>query len=656
MVGFLRKKFGKKDSENPKKKGINDSLDNYQKKKSSKLKNNPQNINENKTPDNFKRNERNESTKNPKNGDDLHDVELVSKTFRVFVSSTLDDFQVERDALQKKVFPDLKKLCEKEGFSFQAIDLRWGVSTIAQYNQKTMKICLDEIERCQKTTPKPNFIVLLGNRYGWTPIPYEIEKKEFEKILKLVEDKDDEKLLNKWFRLDENAKPPFYVLQVRTDIYTDLSNPKIYKDLSKIKEFISLIEENNQILIEKGIKTDDNDKIIENLKSLIEFVQKEKITEIDINNDSEIINVSKKLKIFFKEFKENKNNTWVDPWDYIENKIIKILQNNILKLYDKGEEKVQKYFTSATEQEIVNGVLEVKDTQDHVFGFFRKIKTDNLKENLKKYKKYPEYWENMKIFFNCDEEGDFNEKNIESLENIKNKLECKIPDNIHYYTPEILKEYYPNKENNDLINNNFLKDFCDDVYTSLSAVISEQIKDFKEDPLKKEINIHDNFAKEKSNHFIGREDIIKEIKDYINSDNDRPLAIVSESGLGKTALLAQLSQIYKKTDKKTVSRFIGATPESSNITSLLKSIVKEIITKYIPHIQMSEEYQEILNKMVPNDYNVLLEEFQNILGLAINKEQLVIFIDAVNQLSEIENPHELAWLPQYLPKNVKIII
>jgi len=34
-------------------------------------------------------------------------------------------------------------------------------------DQQTMEICLREIERCQKTGIKPNFIVLLGKRYGW---------------------------------------------------------------------------------------------------------------------------------------------------------------------------------------------------------------------------------------------------------------------------------------------------------------------------------------------------------------------------------------------------------------------------------------------------------------------------------------------------------
>jgi hypothetical protein len=34
----------------------------------------------------------------------------------------------ERNALQEHVFPKLEELCLKNGFQFQAIDLRWGVT------------------------------------------------------------------------------------------------------------------------------------------------------------------------------------------------------------------------------------------------------------------------------------------------------------------------------------------------------------------------------------------------------------------------------------------------------------------------------------------------------------------------------------------------
>jgi len=101
---------------------------------------------------------------------------------RVFVSSTFSDMKHERNALQGEVFPKLEQLCLDSGFQFQAIDLRWGVSSEAGFDHRTMQICLGELRRAQEISPKPNILILLGDRYGWRPLPEEITAEEFEAL------------------------------------------------------------------------------------------------------------------------------------------------------------------------------------------------------------------------------------------------------------------------------------------------------------------------------------------------------------------------------------------------------------------------------------------------------------------------------------------
>ena len=132
----------------------------------------------------------------------------ATRTFRIFVSSTFADLKQERNALQKDVFPRLKKLCRENGTRFQAIDLRWGVREEAGLDQQTMTICLDEIKRCRDASPRPNFIVLLGDRYGWRPLPAEIPDREFDQIAPQVTDATDRAFLDQWYTRDENAVPP----------------------------------------------------------------------------------------------------------------------------------------------------------------------------------------------------------------------------------------------------------------------------------------------------------------------------------------------------------------------------------------------------------------------------------------------------------------
>ena len=138
----------------------------------------------------------------------------ANRTFRIFVSSTFADLKAERNALQEQVFPRLRRLCAQQGCRFQAIDLRWGVGQEAGLDQRTMEICLEEISRCQRITPRPNFIVLLGERYGWCPLPAAIAAPDFAVLLQEATPTEKALLLwsdgqpaaaQGWYRRDDNA-------------------------------------------------------------------------------------------------------------------------------------------------------------------------------------------------------------------------------------------------------------------------------------------------------------------------------------------------------------------------------------------------------------------------------------------------------------------
>jgi hypothetical protein len=144
------------------------------------------------------------------------------KTFRLFASSTFNDFRQERDILQTDVFPELSKLCSENGFGFMPIDLRWGVTPGAQYDQKTLDLCLGEVRACT-VEPHPDFLILSGDRYGWVPLPYMIDQKEFEEIIEHILD-TDKTLIEQWYKLDLNQIPPAYILQKREGIYEVYEN------------------------------------------------------------------------------------------------------------------------------------------------------------------------------------------------------------------------------------------------------------------------------------------------------------------------------------------------------------------------------------------------------------------------------------------------
>lgn len=106
------------------------------------------------------------------------------------MSSTFEDLKVERDALQRDVFPRLRKLCEENNARFQAIDPRWGLPGEAGRHQPTMRICFDELRRAQEVSPQPNFLVLLGDSYGWQPLAETITEAEFQALERAADELD----------------------------------------------------------------------------------------------------------------------------------------------------------------------------------------------------------------------------------------------------------------------------------------------------------------------------------------------------------------------------------------------------------------------------------------------------------------------------------
>jgi uncharacterized protein DUF4062/NACHT domain-containing protein len=87
-----------------------------------------------------------------------------ARVVRVFISSTFRDMQAEREELVKRIFPQLRKLCDQRGVVWGEVDLRWGITPEEAERGEVLPICLAEIERC-----RPYFIGLLGERYGWVP-------------------------------------------------------------------------------------------------------------------------------------------------------------------------------------------------------------------------------------------------------------------------------------------------------------------------------------------------------------------------------------------------------------------------------------------------------------------------------------------------------
>lgn len=95
----------------------------------------------------------------------FHTTQNVKKLeLPLFISSTFQDMQEERNILSRLVLPKLRDEFSKNNTSIKEIDLRWGITIAMNENEGAVQICLDEIERCS-----PSVFCIIGHRTGWKP-------------------------------------------------------------------------------------------------------------------------------------------------------------------------------------------------------------------------------------------------------------------------------------------------------------------------------------------------------------------------------------------------------------------------------------------------------------------------------------------------------
>lgn len=119
----------------------------------------------------------------------MANISLIdNRQIRVFISSTFQDMQEERDYLMTKVFPRLKRLASERDVMLTELDLRWGITEEEAQNGKVVEICLNEIDNSH-----PFFVGLVGRRYGWCPSNEELQSNHnlYERYGWIADDLDN---------------------------------------------------------------------------------------------------------------------------------------------------------------------------------------------------------------------------------------------------------------------------------------------------------------------------------------------------------------------------------------------------------------------------------------------------------------------------------
>jgi hypothetical protein len=93
-----------------------------------------------------------------------------------------------------------------------------------------------------------------------------------------------------------------------------------------------------------------------------------------------------------------------------------------------------------------------------------------------------------------------------------------------------------------------------------------------------------------------------------------------------------------------MSWFIGWTPGSAVVRELLEGLCRQIAHRFGA------------TDTTPSSYRELVQELPRRLALATPEQPLILFLDALDQVSEADNARNLGWLPFELPPDVRLIV
>ena len=272
--------------------------------------------------------------------------------------------------------------------------------------------------------------------------------------------------------------------------------------------------------------------------------------------------------------------------------------------------------SSITEMEIVHGVLNVPEMSSRAFFYLR---DPSFHEQLPDEDKLVHLSENS-----------FAETKLVTL---KNRIkECSDNVRENYLDPVSLGEMV-------------LSDLW-------SAIDKEFPAESGIDPLDRLFAEHKSYARSRSRVYIGRQEYFDRLDCHVLGDGP-PLVILGESGSGKSAFLANWLQRSDPAVQQRESRsedfifyhFTGSSPQSTDLPGLLTRLLGEIKRHYR------------FTDSIPTELDKLREAFPVWLArAAASNRNLVLLFDGINQLEDRDNAHDLGWLPEHFPPNVRVVI
>ncbi|XP_060081729.1 telomerase protein component 1-like [Ylistrum balloti] len=264
----------------------------------------------------------------------------------------------------------------------------------------------------------------------------------------------------------------------------------------------------------------------------------------------------------------------------------------------------------------------------------------------------------------------------EHLRVLKEKLRARFPDQVFPYSCQV--EGVSEESGRQRVKLKGLEDFAEKAQDFLRKAIIHTYPDQKAvknpDPEVQEFENHRLYMEKKSEFVVGREELLRVMMSYAKGDimdglqlsggneksfvrdptywgldkGDNPVLCLSGPvGYGKSTVMARLVQNALKSGILVIYHFVGCSADSRQTEKMYQRIVKAITG-------------EKLDDMPPEEQDCMQfykDKFRNSLPrLREEDRDVLVVIDAINELVDYNVYNHLSWLPPMLPRKIRCIV
>lgn len=174
-------------------------------------------------------------------------------------------------------------------------------------------------------------------------------------------------------------------------------------------------------------------------------------------------------------------------------------------------------------------------------------------------------------------------------------------------------------------------------------------------PYEKDRRFQWDYARQKGEQFRARENLIEEYMEKLNRGQNL-LVLTGPAGSGKSTLMAKLALQLRKAGKEVLPVFCGSTVFCRNTLDVIRYIVRYIEDRFsLEHFEEREESGKSEGSQPEIDR--WTDRMKDLCAWYAEKseKELVILVDAADQLTADEARERLRFIPQDLSDKVKVV-